>query len=211
MHGKWNSYWKFLAVVAVQAIAVGSWAVPISIQLDSIGVDSSIEASATIEGAPIVGSGDITLDAATQTISAGMFTLPTFSAITDVVVVPGQDATITTTGLSHTNLGGTFANVTSTGAGSLTCVPILGSAFGTAVCGGAPTSVSGFGDGNTTVLTLTDAAALIGTIVSVDVSVTAGTTVTTTTSYSFAGVPEPGTLLLLASGMAGLALLGRRR
>jgi hypothetical protein len=162
---------------------------------------------------PFSGPGDVDEAAGTYSLS-----LPDFTIVLDILALPGDDAALETTNWSQT---GTFAagvggDLTSSAATGVTTCTDLGGGLGGLVCAGPPpfpknvapwppTGASGptLGDPSATIDIATN------TIVVIEPFDTNGGQIRST--YTYEEIPEPGTMLLLGTGLAGLLLSGRRR
>jgi hypothetical protein len=186
-------------------------AIPVTFTLESSTMfDAMFASSSTFTPAlPFSGGGDV--DEALGTFT---FTLPDFVTDVDVFATgPGSDGVITTTGWSQTGTfaGGVGGAVTSIATGSSNCV-------GGLVCGGTwpqpvpawpPTGASGPTLGAPSAsISLADGPGYDGTITVVNGFDSAGGQ--NQSIYRYSLVPEPGTVLLLAMGLTGLAATGRR-
>jgi hypothetical protein len=201
------------SIVSVMFAGIAS-ALPVNFQLTTVNVaDGAAPTTQTyIPPLPVLGGG--TIDEALGTYN---LTLNDFSIAIDILGEGSSpDATISTSGWSQTGtfaggLGGTVTSSSTTGAvGCVANDPV----WGGLICGSAPSTVAPwpptggvpgdpFGvagaviDINANTITVTEPFdALAGQIQLV---------------YDYTVIPEPGTLLLLGGGLAGIGVVGRKR
>jgi hypothetical protein len=195
-----------LTLVLSIFVAGAASAVPVTFQLDNVTTvgGAFVTAQTYIPGFPITGSGNIDFGAGTGTLS-----LSNYSIILDVSADLVLDARIDISGWTQTitAIDG-LGNITSTGGGSAVCTVLGG--IGGFVCPGVAPTIPGWPPANgTTLLSSAVLNQLAQTITVIDNSNANAGTVTQYFSYSI--VPEPGTGLLVASGVFAFGLYSRRR
>ncbi len=205
-----------LATVLVLLWAGGASAAPVIFTLVSTANAGATYPStqAFTPALPLIGGG-----AVDEALGTFTLTLPVYTVDIDILITPGVDASVLTTGWGQTGTfpGGVGGAVTSSSAtGTSTCTPGPGG-FGPFVCPAVPPAVlpwpptgaaGPFGPAGATI-SLVDGPGFDGTITVNEPFDPSGGQVQSIYTYSI--IPEPGTMLLLGMGLIGLASSGRRR
>ena len=154
---------------------------------------------------PMAGQGDIDFS-----LGTGWVTLPALYVVfIDVNNTGVNDARIFVQNWKQniTSIDGA-GNITTTAEGTSPCQDLSGGGIGSLVCGSAPANVAPWppvGAGSSATIDK-----IAQTITVVDASAV-GTAGTITQTYFYAPVPEPGTALLVGSGLIGPAASRKRR
>ena len=196
-----------LAGISAVLLAAPAAAVPITFSLDNVTtVGAPLAAVQTYTPSlPLVGSGDLDIGLGTGTLS-----LPDYSVVINVQNDPlVDDAQIDITGWTQTITAINSGYIESTGSGSQLCTVLGG--LGGFICPGinaAPT-IGGWSGSDPSLGQSASIDTLAQTITVIDTSDPNAGTITQSFSYTI--VPEPGTALLLAGGLIGIGMVGRKR
>jgi len=205
---------RLAAVFTVLLSAELAAAVPVAFQFDSI---TNSPAPAVLSSAPILGSGDLEFDASGNLLS-GQLSLSPYAIVFDVDGDGYYDVQFDTTSFMQTlapaaMIAGAIDLAGGTGSASNSCTVLPAAPPGTACSGGSGMAFGADSSQSTSVATLvftrfgspTDVA---GTITWV---ITATTGNVQTRAYSFATLPEPSEVTLLAVPLALAWYVARRR
>ena len=199
---------KTLIAFALLALSASvASATPINLSLDLVtqvgGSSPSVQTYSP--SLPLIGTGDIDF-----TNGTGTLTLEDHSITINLLSTAEIDARLDITGWTQTitSIDGS-GNITSTGSGTVGCTNLGG--FGNFVCAATPSTVNGWpANDSATLQSSATINYLAQTITIVDNSVS-GPAGTITQHYSYSFVPEPGTGMLVTTGLMSLGIAGRRR